>query len=69
LKTTDQLFVHAADVSLFSRNINTIKQNGETPLSFNKEVGLEVKAEREPNSLYFPVSSSAYSNKLEKGGG
>jgi len=64
LKTTHQLFVHAGDVSLFSRNINTIKQNEETPSSFNKEAGLEVKTERELNSLYIRALSSACSTKL-----
>jgi hypothetical protein len=68
LKTTHQLFAHVGDVSLFSRNINTVKQNEETPLSFSKEVGLEVKAERELNSLYVPVLSSASRTKLENGG-
>jgi hypothetical protein len=46
LSGTRQLLVYADDLNLLGDNIDTIKKNTETVFGSNKEVGLEVKAEK-----------------------
>jgi hypothetical protein len=46
LNGTHQLLAYADDVNLLGDNIDTIKTNAETLIDSNKEVGLEVNAEK-----------------------
>jgi ribosomal protein S2 len=46
LNGTLQLLVYADDVNLLGVNMDAIKKNTETLIDASKEVGLEVKAER-----------------------
>jgi hypothetical protein len=46
LNGTHQLLVYADDVYLLSDSINTIKGNTETLLEVNRNVGLEINAEK-----------------------
>jgi nitrous oxide reductase len=46
LNGTCQLLVYADDVNLLGDNIDTIKKNTETLTDANKDVGLEVNAEK-----------------------
>jgi hypothetical protein len=51
LNGTHQLLVYAVDVSLLSDNIDIIKKNTETLSGANKEVGIEVNAEKTKYSI------------------
>jgi hypothetical protein len=46
LNGTNQLLVYADDVNLLGDSINTIKENTDTPLEDNRNVGLEINAEK-----------------------
>jgi hypothetical protein len=43
---THQLLVYEDDVNLLGDSINTIKENTETPLEGNRDVGLEINAKK-----------------------
>jgi hypothetical protein len=46
LNGTHQLLFHADDVNLLGDSVNTIKENTETLLQANRDVGLEINAEK-----------------------
>jgi hypothetical protein len=46
LNWKNQLLVYADDVNILGENIDTIKENPETPIDASKDVGLEVNAEK-----------------------
>jgi hypothetical protein len=46
LNGTHQLLVHADDVNILSKSIYTIRKNTDALLIVNKEIGLEVNAEK-----------------------
>jgi hypothetical protein len=46
LNGTHQLLVYADDDNLLGDSINTIKENSETLLQANRDVGLEINAEK-----------------------
>jgi hypothetical protein len=46
LNGTHQLLVYADDVNILSGSIHTIRKNTEASLTANKEIGLEVNAEK-----------------------
>jgi rRNA pseudouridine-1189 N-methylase Emg1 (Nep1/Mra1 family) len=49
---THQLLVYAADDNLLGQNINIIKQNADVLLDVNREVGLEVNAQKTNTRIY-----------------
>jgi hypothetical protein len=46
LNGTHQLLVYADDINLLGDNVNTIKENSETLLQANRDIGLEINAEK-----------------------
>jgi hypothetical protein len=46
LDGTYQLLIYADDINLLGNNINIIKENTETHLEANRDVGLEINAEK-----------------------
>jgi hypothetical protein len=46
LNGTHQLLVCAHDINLLSNGVNTIKENTETFLEANRDIGLEINAEK-----------------------
>jgi hypothetical protein len=62
---TVQLLVYSDDINLLGDNINTIKENSETPLGTSRDVGLEINLQKIQHMIMSCHQNSGHNQNIK----